>query len=141
MDLPLISLGRLPRKLEVEHEWRASCSEVTHVETLRAPNPHPRTQRLMHVAEKCEPRLRPLDQFKKRVTADFESPGNDVERQLRDRRWNVGTQHVDVAQAPNSLVKLRDRNLIGSPIRRWQTIANKSEAQAVNLDHLAIKDS
>jgi hypothetical protein len=112
---------------------------VPHVHAFRPTDPHPLGKRLVDVPEERQPRLVGLDRFEQRFTAPLEAPRDRVVHKLGDRRRDVGTKDVDLAECGhlggvNLLVHLGRRAMW-----RGQPTADEPEDEAGQLDRLAVK--
>src|SRR6266481_9901865 len=76
---------------------RPSGPEMADVNALGHPDADPALQRLMHVAEQNIAWLSLLDRLQQRLAPPLHPPRHCVVQQVRDGGWDVGAEHVNLA--------------------------------------------
>src|SRR4051812_9655581 len=128
------------RLLPLDDVGGPPTAEVADVDALGPADPGPPYQRVVHMTEQDEVRLRLPDRFEQSNAAPLHPPRLDVVEQLRDVRRDVRAQHVDAAQPCDLRGVLVVVDLVRRPHRRAQTTADEAEPPTPDDRGLAVED-
>src|SRR5689334_7094348 len=113
------------RRLVLQDEGGTGAPEVPDVHALRLADAHPPDERLVHVTEEHEGRLRRANGLERGGAPALEAPRLDVVQEVGDRGRDVAREDLDRPDGGHLLGVLLVGDLVRGPHRRLEATAHE----------------